>query len=358
MTKVTIRDVANAAGVSPATVSRALSQPGRVTLETAERIRRIADELGYRSRGVTVDPLDVGLVGEVAVLVPDLRYPIFADYLHGMQKVCDGRGYALAVSVVGREGQLERELIARCLKRADGLVLIASRVSDTVIRKAAQTKPVVVVNRLVRGVQSVIVDDRASVERAVMELRRLGHTAITYVDGPVTSWQNGLRWQGLLTVCQREGMRLRRIECPYTEAGMDDSVFEAFLQRPTGAIVAYNDGIAVAFMQLLEARGLSVPGDVSVIGFDDLLSGRMATPRLATIGVDRDMVGALAAGSLMDRILHVAGPGTAPDVLHSRFLPAASVGPARPGPFGPTGLSGGVGESGSPAPSDSAETSA
>ncbi|KAB8292643.1 LacI family DNA-binding transcriptional regulator [Bifidobacterium avesanii] len=329
MTKVTIRDVATAAGVSPATVSRALSQPGRVTLETAERIRRIADELGYRSRDVAVDPLERRLVGEIAVLVPNLSYPIFADYMHGMQRLCDGRGYAVSVNATGDRGDAERDLIARCLKRADGLVLVASRVPDTVIRKAAQTKPVVVINRLVRGVQSVIVDDRASVEEAVLELKRLGHRSITYAPGPASSWQNGLRWQGLLTVCQREGVKLRRVECSYTERGVDEETFERFAQRPTDAIVAYNDGLAVSFMRLLEGHGLNVPGDVSVIGFDDTMEGRMSSPKLATIGVDRDAVGLLAAGNLLDRVLHIADAGTAPEVLHSRFMPAGSIGPVR-----------------------------
>ncbi|KAA8821433.1 LacI family transcriptional regulator [Bifidobacterium vespertilionis] len=329
MAKVTIRDVAAAAGVSAATVSRALTQPGRVTLETAERIRRIADEMGYRARKVDVDPMQAALVGEIAALVPDLRYPIFADYLHGVQTQCDGRGYALAVSVTSDRGDVERELINRCLKRADGLILIASRVPDTVIRKAAQTKPVVVVNRLARGVQSVVVDDRPSVEAAVMKLKRLGHTSITYVPGSDSSWQNGLRWQALLTVCQREGIRLRRVERAYdSDYAFDTANVDRFLDKPTTAIVAYNDGVAVDFVRELAARGVQVPRDVSVIGFDATMEGRLNHPQLATITVDRQKVGEVAAAKLIERILHVGGPSVAPEVLHSRFEPGESLGPA------------------------------
>lgn len=336
MAKVTIRDVAAAAGVSAATVSRALSQPGRVTLETAQRVRRIADELGYRARAVDVDPLDVRLVGEIGALVPDLRYPIFADYLHGMQGQCDARDFVLTISSTRDSGEVERELIDRTIRRVDGLILVAPRVPDTTIRRAAGVRPVVVINRLVRGVRSVIADDRPSIDEMVRALARLGHRSVAYVPGGTSSWQNGLRWQGLLTACQREGIRLRRLECPYdsrragTDASalLDGTVIDSFLERPATALVAYNDAIACACMRALASRGVRVPGDVSVVGFDDTQEGRMSVPRLATVGVDRERMGELAAARLIERVLHVGDAVDAPVVETARFMPAASLGAA------------------------------
>ena len=336
MTKVTIRDVAAAAGVSAATVSRALSQPGRVTLETAQRVRRVADELGYRARAVAVDPLDVGLVGEIGALVPVLRYPIFADYLHGVQGRCDARDFSLSISATRDSGDVERGLLDRMLRRVDGLILFSPRVSDVTIRRAAGVRPVVVVNRLVRGVRSVIADDRASIDAMVRELVRLGHRSVAYVPGAASSWQNGLRWQGLLTACQREGVRLRRLECPYvsgragTDAAplIDGTVVDRFLERPATALVAFNDALACGCMTAFAARGVRVPDDVSVIGFDDTQEGRMGAPRLATVGVDRERMGELAATRLIERVLHVGDAGDAPVVQESVFMPAASLGPA------------------------------
>ena len=329
---MTIRDVAAAAGVSPATVSRALTQPGRVTIETANRIRSIADELGYRVRTVTADPFDGKLLGEIGALVPDFRYSVFGDYLYGIQRQCKTRDYKLAVSVTEDQGDEERELINSCLKRVDGLLLIASRVPDTVIRKAAQAKPVVVVNRLVRGVQSVVVDDRPSVEAAVLQLKHLGHRSVTYVPWTQSSWQNGLRWQALLTVCHREGLRLRRLGVPQPpEDGMDgdlSATVDEFLESPTSAIIAYNDFLAGGIIRELIRRGIGVPGEVSVIGFDNTPIGQMSTPRLATIGVDREEVGALAATRLIERVLHIDDSGSAPVVQASHFEMADSVGPA------------------------------
>ena len=303
-------------------------------METANRIRAIADELGYRVHPVRTDPFDGRLLGEIGALVPDFRYSVFGDYLYGVQHQCKMRGYRLAVSVTEDQGDEERELINTCLKRVDGLVLIASRVPDTVIRKAAQTKPVVVVNRLVRGVQSVVVDDRPSIEEAVMQLKRLGHRSVTYLPWTQFSWQNGLRWQALLSVCHREGLRVRRLGVPRIPPDAEDvdmsATVDEFQESPTSAIVAYNDLMAGDVMRELARRGVDVPGEVSVIGFDNTPLGQLGTPCLATIGVDREDVGALAAAHLIGRVLHI-DDSAAPMVRASRFMMADSVGTAPPG---------------------------
>ncbi|NMM93770.1 LacI family DNA-binding transcriptional regulator [Bifidobacterium oedipodis] len=329
MGKVTIRDVASAAGVSPATVSRALTQPGKVALETAIKVRKAADALGYQPRVEYDDAFDAALTGEIGALVPDLQYPIFADYVRGIQQECDARGFGLTINVTGNNAAGERASADRCLRRVDGLVIVASRMPDSAVRKTAQSKPVVVTNRLVRGVQSVVIDDRHSISEAIARLRRYGHRTIGYAAGLPSYWQNGLRWQALLTASQSEGIRLHRLDFPFTS---DQSFYPAIVTRALElgitAIVAYNDLIAGIIIDDIRRRGRTVPGNMSVMGFDNIPLGQVADPHLATTAVDLAQVGRAAATKLIDRILHTSNGSIEPVVIASRFIDGPSIGPA------------------------------
>ena len=321
----TIRDVAKVAGVSPATVSRALSQPVRVKLETVRRVRETAEKIGYRTRLLETDT-EQKLTETIVMTASDLRYPIYGDFIQGMTKQCRKRGFCLMTVSTDEDLAEEQQNIKRILPHTDGMVLTSTRLPDSMLRKAAQVKPLIIVNRIVRGVQSVLCDDRQSLNEAVMTLYNLGHRSLTYIEGPEKSWQNGLRRQIIFTACRQLHIDTRQIPGPMSlDKHAIQQCFTDFLKRPTTAVIAYNDGIASTFINFLQERGIMIPEQVSVIGIDDASEAQIMSPSLSSIALPRGKMGNLAATQLINRILHVSRNDSSAIFVKSHFVPRDSI---------------------------------
>ncbi|KFI95428.1 periplasmic binding protein/LacI transcriptional regulator [Bifidobacterium stellenboschense] len=307
--KVTIRDVARAAGVNPSTVSRAFARPGRVNVDTAKRIFAVADELGYRSETVHSYPTsgDGGhLNGLIAFVVADLANPIYAELVKSAQHQCLRKGFGLLVIDSEESGALEQNALRQTNVHIDGIVLASSRLSDSAVRKMAETKPVITINRSVRGVQSVIADTHEGIAQAVKHLDELGHASITYLSGPAASWQDGIRWRALTAACEARHIRLRRIMCPNPTFSGGYRCYDAYAKNPTTAVIGYNDLEAIGFIAALKAHQVAVPQQVSVIGIDDTPISALTTPALTTIRLPRRQMGEAAVQELISRLLHTA----------------------------------------------------
>ena len=190
----TIYDVAKAAGVATSTVSRALSHPGRVSFATAEHVRRVADELGYRSTRIEREaPRRSSLL---AVVVADITNPVFFGMIRGVERTAAHAGYSTVVVETQESESTEREALARVQPIVDGIVLTSSRMTDASIRETAKQGPLVVLNRTVGQVPSVTSDNVRAVKRATEHLAGTGVDAVTYLAGPEASWCNGMRWRG------------------------------------------------------------------------------------------------------------------------------------------------------------------
>src|SRR3954453_17165551 len=145
---VTIYDVARAAGVAPSTVSRAFSRPGRVNAGTAERVRTVADELGYRTNPLA-RALSTARTGMVALMVSDVGNPFYAEVIRGAQTAASAAGCTILLADAQESGRRERSALERLLPTVDGVVLAGTRMADSAIRMIAKQKPVVVLNRAV-----------------------------------------------------------------------------------------------------------------------------------------------------------------------------------------------------------------
>ena len=320
----TIWDVAAAAGVSPSTVSRAFRRPGRVNVKTLERVLKAARDLGYRTEAIT-PRREERLSGLLALVVTDLENPVSVQFARSIQRECAKRNFGLMVADTEESQAGELSIIKRTIPHADGIILSASRLSDATIRKVAQSRPLAVMNRIVGGVQSVYANDNASLAEAVADLRRLGHRQVTYLPGPDSSWQNGLRANAVLTACAREGLRFRRTPCAYPVERCARDAFAAFLARPTTAVIAFNDDVAYAFMLFLEARQFKVPWQVSVIGVDDIPKCEVCTPKMSSIRIPRREMGVEAANRVIDRVLHASSGDVHPVALTSTYVRRDSV---------------------------------
>lgn len=333
----TIYDVARAAGVAPSTVSRAFSRPGRVSAETADRVRRIAHELGYRTIALA-HPSPAGRSSLLALVVADATNPFHFDIIRGAQDAAAEAGYTVLLADTRESDLQERQALERTLPMIDGIVLASPRMSDSAIRVTAKQRPMVVLNRVVTGVPSVVTDIGRGARRAIDHLRGLSHDRFTYVAGPEASWTDGMRWRELRETAGAQGVRVRRIGpfAPTLDGGAEAG--RALAGDPPSAVVTFNDLLAIGVLDELLKHGRRVPGEVSVLGFDDIFGAQLVTPGLTTVAAPLRQLGSTAVGHLL-AVLNGARPQTeTPVAVPTALVRRQSTGPrrdARDGPPGP-----------------------
>jgi LacI family repressor for deo operon, udp, cdd, tsx, nupC, and nupG len=325
---VTIYDVARAAGVAPSTVSRAFSRPGRVNAATAERIRQVAEELGYRANPLA-RALSTARTGMLALVVSDVANPFYSEIIRGAQAEATSAGYTFLLADAQESDRVERAALERALPSVDGVVLGGSRMSDSAIRMIAKQKPVVVLNRVVVDVPCVVPDNATGMRRAVEHLMRLGHDSLTYVAGPEASWADGMRWRSLQDAAADLQLRVRRIGPFPPDVPGGVRAAEELASSPATAVLAYNDQVAIGVIRGLAARGVQVPGDVSVVGFDNIGPAELITPGLTTIASPLRLQGATATRHLLAMVEGAQSRTGQPMVLPVRLVERASTGQRR-----------------------------
>lgn len=289
----TIYDVATAAGVAPSTVSRAFSRPGRVNSETAERIRRTAAEMGYRVNPMA-RALPTGRTSLLALIVSDVTNPFFFEIIRGVEAAAAAAGYVILLVNTDESSKGERAAIDRAIPMVDAIVLANSRMSDNAIRMIAKQRPTVVLNRPMTDVPSLVSDNGRGMRRAVEHLGELGHRVVTYVAGPEASWADGMRWRSIREAAFELDLQVRRIgpNAPTLEGGRTALV--EFAGNPTTAVITYNDLMAIGLMRGLTQSGVAIPGDVSVIGVDNIFGADFCTPPLTTVAAPLRALGTVA----------------------------------------------------------------
>jgi len=295
----TIYDVAAAAGVAPSTVSRAFSRPGRVNAETAARIRRVAEEMGYRANPLA-RALPSGRTSMLALVVSDVTNPFYFQIIRGAEEAAAVADYTLLVADVLESAAVERKALDRALPLVEGVVLGTSRMSDSAIRMIAKQRPTVVLNRVITGIPSVITDNARGVHRAMEHLGELGHRSVAYVAGPEASWADGIRWRSVREAALGLEFKVQR-HGPYapTLLGGEEAAAAVAAGRAT-AVVAYNDLMAIGLMRRLAQIGVGVPRDLSVLGFDNIFGAEICTPSLTTVAAPLAALGQYAVRTLLN----------------------------------------------------------
>src|SRR3954470_15754908 len=320
---VTIYDVARAAGVAASTVSRAFSRPGRVNAATAESIRRVADELGYRANPLA-RALSTARSQMIALVVSDVANPFYSEIIRGAQAAAAAAGYTILLADAQESDRVERAALERTLPVVDGVVLGGSRMSDSAIRMIAKQKPVVVLNRAVVDVPSVVPDNAAGMRRALEHLSSLGHDFVVYLAGPEASWADGMRWRSLQDAAAELRLRVRRIG-PFSPGGPGGGrAARELAGSAVTAAIAYNDQLAIGLIRGLGSRGVLVPRDVSVVGFDNISAAELITPALTTVGAPLHTEGATAVKHLLAMIEGMQSRTGPPLVLPVRLVERGS----------------------------------
>jgi DNA-binding LacI/PurR family transcriptional regulator len=285
----TIYDVARLAGVSTATVSRALNGTGQIAPATRATIDAAVEQLGYEPNTVARS-LVTKSTQTIAVLLPDITNPFYAALVSGIQERALETGHTMLLCTT--ESDPEREEQYLTLLRAkqvdgvlvDGLVLPPDRIA----RFVQDGLPIVCLDRDVdsKSVPLVQVDNRLGARMATEHLIRLGHTRIAHVTGAPELRISEERVQGYRDAFVDAGVepdpRLLTLGS-FTEEGGYNATCTLMDGRGFTAVFAANDLSAIGVMSALAAGGCRVPGDVSVVGFDDLRLSRYTTPPLTTI---------------------------------------------------------------------------
>lgn len=308
-------DVARQAGVSLMTVSRVINHKGEVSAVTQKRVMDVVERLGYRPSGIARS-LATQRTRTLGLVVPDVANPFFAQVARGVEQVACAQGYN--VFLCNTDEDPSRELaVLRSLeeKQIDGLVLCSSRLEERPLAEAiTQLAPVVLVNRLPAGdsIQSVLVNDFRGGRLATEHLLTSGCCRIGFLAGPPVSHSGQQRLLGYRAALQAAAAPSSpdwvRHGPPTVEGGLETTQ-RLLLDHPElDALFCYNDLVAVGALQACSHLGRGVPGDVAVVGFDDIPLAALVTPPLTTCQVPRFELGATAVQLLLAKITGRSDP--------------------------------------------------
>lgn len=297
----TIYDIAKLAGVNASTVSRALSQPGRINSKTEERIRQAAKDLNYRLNPMA-RALPTGRTNTLGLLLADITNPMIFGIVRGAEHAASASGYTLIIAESQESTEKEATTAERVQPSVDGLILGTTRLNDEQIQTLAATKPLVLINREVEGVPGVLPDISPGIEQALDHLELLGHTRIAYLSGPTNSSMSTSRWNYLLERAPVRGMSIVEIASgiPTLEGG--SAALPRILAAGVTAVVAYNDLMAIGLLRAAADYGLDIPGQMSIIGFDDIFGSDFTSPELTTIRTPLALAGERAVRLALELI--------------------------------------------------------
>ncbi len=294
--RIGIADVAKHAGVSHATVSRVMNGNFSVDVGIAERVRQAAGELKYQPNSVGRS-LALGKTDTIGVVVPDLANPTFQAMLRGVSRAAARDGYRVLIADSSEVSSEEAILAAEARRRCDGVILCAPRMSDAELQDMASAlHPMVLINRstAIENTPCLSADYGQGIQDLAAHLVAQGHRKLVFLAGPERSASNRLRVEGLEKFMEgNTSIELRTIPGGVSFAEGHESA-DAILATGATAVLAFNDLVAMGLLSGLHERGVDVPGQISVTGFDDIPFARYTTPTLTTAAVPITELGEMA----------------------------------------------------------------
>lgn len=284
--RASVTDVARRAGVSVGTVSHALNHPEKLTSETLERVNQAIVDLGYIRSG-SARQLRAGRSNTVGLLLQDISNPFYVEAARSLEASLAPRDIALLLCSVDDAAKRERAL-RTVLEHEVRAVVIAAETgaAEMAERLQQQGVPVVLMDAVdgPPGVSWVGVDDVDGAAQAVGHLLATGHERIAMLSGPLSVVQAAQRWAGAQEACRRRGLDpdgvLSLVEARSFTADGGARAMESALDIPgLTAVFTANDVMALGAMRLLRQRGLTIPQDMAIVGYDDIpIAAELITP--------------------------------------------------------------------------------
>jgi DNA-binding LacI/PurR family transcriptional regulator len=304
-----MEDVAARAGVSRALVSLVFRDQPNVSAGRRSRVLEAAAALGYRPNAMARS-LASRRTRTVGVILDDLRNPFFAEIAGGVEQFASDLGYRLLLAAGGRSGQRERSALDALLEyRVDGVILVSPRMATQEIIAASGQTPTVMVGRRVPGLDAVITAEGVGVDLVLEHLVGLGHRRIVHMDGGkgagatqrLAAFRRGMKRRGLEDLAAV-------IHGDFTQEAGERAAHELVDAAGPGgaglptAVFAANDLVAAGALGVFVQAGFKVPGEISLVGYDNISIARLAHVSLTTINQPRVAMGHDALELLLSRI--------------------------------------------------------
>ena len=309
MTKATISDVAKEADVSTMTVSRVVNNKGEISQRTRERVQQAIDRLQYRPSAIARS-LTTQQTRTIGLMVPDISNPFFPEIVRGAEDTAWQEGYMVILSSTQEDLRRESMILQKFEEnRVDGVILCSARLPDKALLPLIEAHDaVVVVNRNIPEhlADVVEIDDAYGTMRGIHHLRSGGREVLALLAGPSNSYSAKKRLQSYRNAIEAAGAEVNAelIEpCTPDEAGGYKALKTVMERCPevTG-LICYNDLVAIGALQACAELHVSVPGDLAVIGCDDIRLASLVTPALTTLRAPTYDIGKRAMLMLLDKL--------------------------------------------------------
>jgi LacI family transcriptional regulator len=311
--RVTIADVAREAGVSMMTVSRVVNNKEGVSQETRQTIEEVIHKLDYHPN-ILARGLATQRTGTLGLIVPDISNPFFSGVARGVERAASAEGYSILVCDTEEDPQRELDVLELLLEKwVDGLVLCSSRLEQQKLQSIlAQYPAAVLVNKQLESennhfsVGCALINDTAGGQMATNHLIKSGHKAIGFLSGPPISQSGRWREEGYQRALMEAGLPCRPelvSPCgPTVEEGQRAAIELLVAHPEITALFCYNDLVAVGVIQACKTSGRVIPDELAIVGYDDIILAPLVTPSLTTCRVEREELGRLATGLLLERL--------------------------------------------------------
>lgn len=328
-----IKEVARLAKVSTATVSRTINGSNKVTPETAERVRRAIETLRFYPN-TNARALGSGRSSLYGLIISDITNPFFPELVKSFEDIAVQYGQEVLVANTNYDANRMELCVIRMLQRkVDGVAIMTSEMDEHLIGEFNSRRiPLVFLDTGTpqKLISNIVIDYTAGIDASVEHIASLGHTAIAFITGPMTLTSARMRRKAFTQGLKRKGIKLER---HFVEEGNHriDGGHEAMARlldrnpRPT-AVLASNDMTAIGALGAIRERGLRVPEDISIIGFDDIEISAFTQPALTTVRLSRPEIAKLAFRALYDTYQNPASKGQEL-TLRPSFIVRNSTGP-------------------------------
>jgi DNA-binding LacI/PurR family transcriptional regulator len=331
-----IKEVARLAKVSTATVSRTINGSDKVTAETAERVRQAIDALKFYPN-TNARALGSGRSSLYGLIISDITNPFFPELVKSFEDVAVQFGQEVLIANTNYDPHRMEVCVTRMLQRkVDGVAIMTSEMEEHLVDEMSSRRiPLVFLDTGTpqKGISNIAIDYASGIDAAVGHLTSLGHTAIGFISGPMDLTSARVRRRAFVNSLKRKGLSLNR---EFIEEGNHrmDGGHEAMARllekpvRPT-AVLTSNDMTAIGAMGAIFERGLKVPQDISLIGFDDIDLSAFTQPGLTTVRLSRKEIAKVAFRALYSAKDNAAARG-AEFTIQPTLVERKSTGPVPP----------------------------
>ncbi|MGB0994589.1 MAG: LacI family DNA-binding transcriptional regulator [Acidimicrobiales bacterium] len=296
--------VAERAGVSRALVSLVMNNSSKVSEAKRQAVLHAAEQLGYRPN-LHARNLAQARTKTLGMIINDIHNPFFAEVVYGVEAAADDYGFDVLILNGGRDTERERRAVETHLQfQVEALILVGPKLDNDDIVRASAVVPTVVVasGRDNPGADTITTDDERGAALAVQHLVQLGHTDIVHIDG-AANISSRARSHGYEKAMRSLGLEPRTLRGGDDEADAEAAIVDlAETDSMPTAIFAFNDLVAAGALSTLEAAGLRVPDDVSVVGYDNTFIAELNHMSLTTVNQPRHQMGQLAIRTVLERI--------------------------------------------------------